>query len=171
MDDLSKLQQVSVATFKETYTDYIKTKPDSEIEAELEDIYSLERLEAWVSNSKHHCLVIRTKSEPQQIIGYSLLIIDPPQAKLSKIYLLNAYQGEGLGRILLEANYEFLRTNPEIETLSLEVWDQNQVAKKFYKRMGLHDTGDKIVYPGADPHHPFYDEVFVRDRVSFDVVR
>jgi len=113
--------------------------------------------------------VVREKSQPQQIVGYSLLIIDPPQAKLSKIYFLNAYQGKGLGRVLLEENYEFLRSHSEIEPFSLEVWEQNQAAKMFYKRMGFRETGDKIIYSGSDPLNPSYDEVFVRDRVNFTI--
>ncbi|KTD22838.1 GNAT family N-acetyltransferase [Legionella israelensis] len=169
IDDLSQLRDVSIATFKETYIDYIKTKSDSEIEAELEDIYNLEKLKEWIMNTNHHCLVVRTKSQPQKIVGYSLMVLETPQAKLSKIYLLRAYQGKGLGQVLLEANYDCLRANPEIESLSLEVWEKNQAAKKFYKRMGFRETGDKTVYSGSDPHNPFYDEVLVRDKVSFTI--
>ncbi len=170
LDDLSLLQHIAVVTYKETYIEYTNTKPDSEIETELEHIYSLDKLYDWVKSSKHHCLVVRTRSQPQQIVGYSLMIFEPPQAKLSKLYLLQTYQGKGLGRVLLEANYDCLRSNPEIEQFNLEVWDKNQSAKNFYKRMGFQSTGDKIVYSESDPNNPLYDEVFVRDRVNFTTV-
>lgn len=166
IDNLSQLQDLSKTTFKETYPDYIKTKTESKIHDELERLYNFHHIETWITNAQHHCFIIQTESIPHQIIGFSLLILKQNQAYLSKIYLSQAYQGKGLGRILLEANYDFLRKKPEIETLMLDVWDKNQIAKNFYIRMGFRETGDKILYPESDSQNPFFDKIFIRDKIN-----
>lgn len=165
--DLLQLQDVAVMTFRETYFDYIKTRTESEIEEELLQLYSMNKLKDWITNSEFYCLVVRDQSCSNKIVGYSLLFLDSPQAKLSKIYLLNTYQGKGIGRVLLEANYDRLRLSPEIEQLRLDVWDSNQSAKKFYNRMGLFETGNKVLYQESASLYPFYDDVFQRDRVNY----
>ena len=168
--DLNQLYNVAISTFQETYIEYIKTKSELEVEAEISQIYSIDRLKDWINNNKYCCLVVRDKSISNKIIGYSLLLLNYPQAKLSKIYLLQSYQGKGVGRILLEANYDRLRSIPKIEEFSLEVWDQNQSAQRFYKRMGFFETGEKVLYPESDPLNPYYNDVFCRERINYALI-
>lgn len=68
------------------------------------------------------------------------LITDPNALLLSKLYLLREFQGQGLGKALMQA----------VDTCGLErgctgqwlsVWDMNQSAIRFYERAGFRVVG------------------------------
>jgi len=64
----------------------------------------------------------------------------PDASEIGALYLLEAYQGRGLGRLLVEACLTRLR-RPKV---ALYVLEGNEKAIGFYEHMGFHMTGHRM---------------------------
>lgn len=77
-------------------------------------------------------------------VGYAKLkvnspyekLADPKPAQLQKIYILQDVIGKGIGERLQNTLFEEVALRG-IETLWLAVWDENQMAIRFYERHGF----------------------------------
>lgn len=85
---------------------------------------------------------------------------------MSKIYLTQEVQGKFLGRLLYEKNCSELRKKSHITRLTLDVWDRNMTARKFYKKMGF--TKGEIKQYHSASKHPFFDINYVRSKNKGD---
>ena len=64
----------------------------------------------------------------------------PDAAEVSALYVLEAYQGQGLGRMLMDACLDRL----ERPRVALYVLEGNEKAIGFYKHMGFRMTGNRM---------------------------
>lgn len=104
LEEVSVLQELAKQTFAETFA---HDNDPKELEAFFEESYSLEVLTSELSdpNCQHYFLRI-----DHQIAGYLKLNQGPAQTEqelenafeIQRIYLLQAFQGRGLGKVLFE---------------------------------------------------------------------
>ena len=80
-----------------------------------------------------HYLVLE---EDDNVIGYcgAWLVVD--EAHITNIAVLPAYQGRGLGKVLLSSMIEECKLRA-IERMTLEVRESNLVAQSLYKKLGF----------------------------------
>lgn len=81
--------------------------------------------------------------DDEQVIGYIKLIHDATYKGLSekcieleKIYILGSYFGSGAGKLLMQQAIQHSRENG-FESLFLGVWQENERAINFYKKVGF----------------------------------
>ena len=80
-----------------------------------------------------HYLILE---EDDNVIGYcgAWLVVD--EAHITNIAVLPAYQGRGLGKVLLSSMIEECKLRA-IERMTLEVRESNLVAQSLYKKLGF----------------------------------
>ncbi|CYT79233.1 GNAT family N-acetyltransferase [Streptococcus suis] len=152
LEEVSVLQELAKQTFAETFA---HDNDPEELEAFFKEAYSVEVLTKELSdpNCQHYFLRV-----DHQIAGYLKLNQGSAQTEqelenafeIQRIYLLQAYQGRGLGKVL----FEFALEKAEQSTCDwvwLGVWEHNLKAQQFYakygfEKFGQHEfaVGDKI---------------------------
>ena len=78
----------------------------------------------------------------------------PNSIELQRIYLLASEKGNGYGRLQIEKCIE-LAKNDGYTTIWLGVWEKNEHALGFYKKMGFELFSDHIFDFGGDPQRDF----------------
>jgi GNAT superfamily N-acetyltransferase len=104
LEEVSVLQELATQTFAETFA---HDNDPKKLEAFFEEAYSLEVLTSELSDSNCQHYFLRVD---HQIAGYLKLNQGPAQTEhelenafeIQRIYLLKAYQGQGLGKKLFE---------------------------------------------------------------------
>ena len=104
LEEVSALQELATQTFAETFA---HDNDPKKLEAFFEEAYSLEVLTSELSDSNCQHYFLRVD---HQIAGYLKLNQGPAQTEhelenafeIQRIYLLKAYQGQGLGKKLFE---------------------------------------------------------------------
>lgn len=163
--EIKDLAALARDTFIETYPDYIEKKGGlANVDEDIKSLYSADTLSDWISSPNYLCLGLFQLRPTANLLGFSLLELKEDRAFLSKIYLLKSQQGQGLGRVLMEANFSALRKRQAIRELKLDVWTENIKAKAFYEKIGFHPNGVKKLYPGSSPDCPMYDEEYVKTK-------
>ena len=71
----------------------------------------------------------------------------PPGLELERLYLLQGFQGQGLGRRLLEAALVQAR-RLQLGYLWLSVWNRNERALGFYRHEGFRKAGETLFLLG-----------------------
>jgi [ribosomal protein S18]-alanine N-acetyltransferase len=84
-----------------------------------------------------------------EIAGFAIASLVPPQAELETIAVAGASQRHGLGRLLFSVLSAELR-QAGVNAVSLEVRASNQPALAFYRSLGFERTGLRLRYY-ADP--------------------
>ena len=85
-----------------------------------------------------------------KLAGYFLLMMMPDEAHLLNITVSPAWQGRGLGRILLERAFQIAR-NFSAPAVLLEVRPSNPHALAVYRHVGFRQIGiRKNYYPAAE---------------------
>lgn len=70
-----------------------------------------------------------------------------PVLELEKIYILQAFQGKKLGKLLIEKTMEIARNN-QVKTVWLGVWEHNHKAFQFYLQQGFERFGEHVFRVG-----------------------
>lgn len=93
--------------------------------------------------------LVAARQHPETVAGFTVASISPPQAELESIAISAESQGQGLGRLLLDALVNELRRLGVLEIV-LEVRASNGSAVAFYRSAGFSEGGLRKVYY-ADP--------------------
>lgn len=151
LDDLHKLQAISIETFTETFKEH--NSPEH-LQAYLEKAYNLDKLkqELAVSSSYFYFIYV-----DQQIAGYLKLNTENAQSEpmgadsleVERIYIRKSFQKFGIGKQLLNKAIE-LATELNKTTIWLGVWEENENAIEFYRKKGFVQTGSHSFYMGDD---------------------
>lgn len=141
--ELPALARLCRQTFRETY----ETATDPlDVQLYMEQAFGPEVLEhAWLSGGSTFQLLWCGS----QALGYlqsRLAVPDghpsaPPGLELERLYLLQRFQGKGLGRRLLEAAIAQARQR-QLGYLWLSVWKRNAGAIGFYRHAGFRKAGE-----------------------------
>lgn len=150
-EDLRKLQEISYETFKETFEDH--NSPEN-LHAYLERAFNLKQVEKELSNISSQFFFIYFNDE---VIGYLKVNIDDAQSEemgdetleIERIYIRNKFQKLGLGKHLLNKAIEIAMERKK-KKVWLGVWEKNENAIAFYKKMGFVQTSTHTFYMGDE---------------------
>lgn len=156
LEDLRKLQEISYETFDETFKD--QNSPEN-MNAYLERAFNLKQLEQELSHISSQFFFVYVDHE---VAGYLKVNINDAQSEemgdesleIERIYIKNNFQKHGLGKYLLNQAIEIaLECNKK--HIWLGVWERNENAIAFYKKMGFVQTGAHSFYMGDEEQIDF----------------
>lgn len=151
MEDIHILQKVGIETFHTTFKD--QNSPEN-MKSYLEKAFSLQQLEKELSNIYSQFYIIHYNGEAA---GYLKVNIDDAQTEqmgkefleVERIYIQKNYQKHGFGKLLLNKAIEIAKAYNK-EKIWLGVWEKNENAIAFYKKMGFVQTGTHSFYLGNE---------------------
>ncbi len=128
------------AAWHETYTGLM---PDGILAA-----HTLEKCRNIAASSpQHNTLVLLDQEDEGRVVGFACYMHNarasvsvPDAAEITALYVLRAYQGLGLGRMLLEHCLSHISK----ERTALFVLKGNENAIRFYEHMGFRPTGHTV---------------------------
>ncbi|WP_028549662.1 GNAT family N-acetyltransferase [Paenibacillus sp. UNC451MF] len=155
-EDVQILQEISIETFNDTFKD--QNSPEN-MKAYLEKAFNSKQLEKELSNISSEFFFICYNEE---LAGYLKVNINDAQSEkmgdesleIERIYIRYKFQGKGLGKYLLNKAVEIaIRQNKKM--IWLGVWEKNENAIAFYKKMGFVQTGAHSFYMGDEKQIDF----------------
>ncbi|WP_088014335.1 GNAT family N-acetyltransferase [Gottfriedia acidiceleris] len=154
--DSHKLQQIGYETFNETFKDQNTLE---NMNAYLEKAFNINQIEKELSNKSSQFFFIYYN---QFIAGYLKVNTNEAQSEemgdesleIERIYIKKEFQKHGLGKVLyikvLEIAEELNR-----KKIWLGVWEKNENAIAFYKKMGFVHTGSHSFFMGDEEQTDF----------------
>ncbi|WP_260285088.1 GNAT family N-acetyltransferase [Peribacillus aracenensis] len=156
LEDSRELQEISYETFNETF----KHQNSAEnMNAYLEKAFDLIQLEKELSNSSSQFFFVYFNNE---VAGYLKVNTNDAQTEqmgdesleIERIYIKKKYQKHGLGKYLLNKAME-IATESNKKKIWLGVWEENENAIAFYKKIGFVQTGAHSFYMGDEEQMDF----------------
>jgi diamine N-acetyltransferase len=146
-EDAESLSQFAAETFRENFGPDNK---QSDMDAYLRKSFSPEIQRDEIANSAGtFILALDQESSDDNLIGYAHLIADQSAIELKRIYVATSWKGRGLAQMLFnEALDEGRRRGGS--SLWLSVWERNERAIAFYKKMGFRISGSLTFQLGED---------------------
>ncbi|HWO78137.1 MAG TPA: GNAT family N-acetyltransferase [Bacillus sp. (in: firmicutes)] len=156
LQDLRKLQEISYETFYETFKD--QNSPEN-MNAYLERAFNLKQLEKELSNISSQFFFVYFNNE---VAGYLKVNTNDAQSEemgdesleIERIYIKSKFQKHGLGKCLLNKAMEIAMESNK-KKIWLGVWEKNENAIAFYKKMGFVQTGAHSFYMGDEEQTDF----------------
>jgi diamine N-acetyltransferase len=156
LEDSRKLQEISYETFHETFK--LQNSPEN-MNAYLERAFNLEQLEKELSNISSQFFFVYCNNE---VAGYLKVNTDDDQSEemgdesleIERIYIRNKFQKHGLGKYLLNKAMEIAMDGNK-KKIWLGVWEKNENAIAFYKKLGFVQTGAHFFYMGDEEQLDF----------------
>ncbi|MEH7123690.1 GNAT family N-acetyltransferase [Bacillus sp. JJ1532] len=150
-EDLQTLQEISIETFNDTFKD--QNSPEN-MNAYLERAFNLKQLEKELSNMSSEFFFVYFHNE---MAGYLKVNTNEAQSEemgkesfeIERIYIKNKFQKHGLGKYLLNQAMEIAMDRKK-KKIWLGVWEKNENAIAFYKKMGFVQTGAHSFYMGDE---------------------
>jgi ribosomal protein S18 acetylase RimI-like enzyme len=154
--DSYELQQIGYETFNETF------KHQNTLEnmnAYLESAFNLNQLEEELLNQSSQFFFIYFN---QTVAGYLKVNTDNAQSEemgeesleIERIYIKKEFQKHGLGKVLFNKAIEIAEELNK-NKIWLGVWEKNENAIAFYKKMGFVQTGSHSFYMGDEEQIDF----------------
>lgn len=150
-EDIELLQEVGRETFNETFKD--QNSPEN-MQAYLEKAFNLEQLEKELSDISSEFYLAYANEE---IAGYLKLNTGDAQTEtmgsdsleIERIYIRQTFHQQGLGKVLINKAAE-IAIERNKGKIWLGVWEINEGAIAFYKKMGFVQTGTHSFYMGDE---------------------
>ena len=151
LEDLQTLQEISCETFNETFKD--QNSPEN-MSAYLEKAFNLKQLEQELSNMSSQFYFVYFQNE---LAGYLKVNTNDAQSEemgndsleIERIYIKNKFQKHGLGKYLYSKAIEITQETNK-KKIWLGVWEKNENAIAFYKKLGFVQTGAHSFYMGDE---------------------
>ncbi|MFD2444997.1 GNAT family N-acetyltransferase [Bacillus sp. CGMCC 1.16607] len=155
-EDLHILQEISYQTFSDTF------KHQNSVEnmnAYLDRAFNLIQLEKELSNISSDFFFAYFNNE---VAGYLKINTNDAQSEemddesleIERVYIKSKFQKHGLGKFLLNKAIE-IATERNKRKIWLGVWEKNENAITFYKKMGFIQTGAHSFYMGDEEQIDF----------------
>jgi ribosomal protein S18 acetylase RimI-like enzyme len=149
--DIPALGVMAGKAFRDAYTGKM---PEDDLLAYVGKAFSQEQLLAEWQDDQYLFLLA---FYGQELAGYAKISTKArPERKevdkyieLDRLYLLTAYQGQQIGKLLMEHCIGYAREHGFPE-LWLNVWERNTVAIQFYQRWGFEMIDWSIMMRGND---------------------
>lgn len=156
LEDSRKLQEISYETFNETFKH--QNSPEN-MSAYLERAFNLKQLEKELSNISSQFFFVYFNNE---VAGYLKVNTNDAQSEemgdesleIERIYIKNKFQKHGFGKYLLNKAMEIAMERNK-KKIWLGVWEKNENAIAFYKKMGFVQTGAHSFYMGDEEQIDF----------------
>ncbi|PFH88974.1 GNAT family N-acetyltransferase [Bacillus sp. AFS088145] len=149
--DSHKLQQIGYETFNETFKDQNTLE---NMNAYLERAFNLNQIEEELLNQSSHFFFIYFN---QTVAGYLKVntadaqseVMGDESLEIERIYIKKEFQKHGLGKVLLNKAIEIAEELNK-KKIWLGVWEKNENAIAFYKKMGFVHNGSHSFYMGDE---------------------
>ncbi|SUO89506.1 GNAT family N-acetyltransferase [Streptococcus uberis] len=137
-EEVTTLRDLAIQTFTETFGGH---NTDEQLQEFFEQDYTLEILGKELKSTENEVYFLRRDGE---VVGYLKVNWGEDQTEqeledsfeIQRIYILNAYQGQGLGKFLFEFALE--RAYASGKTWAwLGVWENNLKAQALYRKYGF----------------------------------
>jgi diamine N-acetyltransferase len=156
LDDLYQLQELSIETFNDTFKDQNSLE---NMNAYLEKAYNLEQLKKELSHTSSQFFFVYFN---EKIAGYLKVNTLDAQSEemgddafeIERIYIKKPFQKHGLGKYLLNRAIEMAAEQGK-RKIWLGVWEKNENAIAFYRKMGFVQTGAHSFYMGDEEQTDF----------------
>jgi diamine N-acetyltransferase len=156
IEDLSMLQEISYETFIETFKD--QNSPEN-MNAYLERAFNLKQLEKELSTISSKFFFVYFKNE---VAGYLKVNTQDAQSEnmgedsleIERIYIRAKFQKLGLGKYFINKAIE-IAVEKEKSKIWLGVWEKNENAIAFYKKLGFVPAGSHSFYMGDEEQIDF----------------
>ncbi|MEH7390303.1 GNAT family N-acetyltransferase [Bacillus sp. JJ1474] len=150
-EDLQTLQEISIETFHDTFKD--QNSPEN-MNTYLEKAFNLKQLEEELFNMSSEFFFVYFHNE---MAGYLKVNTNEAQSEemgkesfeIERIYIKIKFQKHGLGKYLLNQAMEIAMGRKK-KKIWLGVWEKNENAIAFYKKMGFVQTGAHSFYMGDE---------------------
>ena len=137
------IQTIAHATWPVTYGQLL---PAGQLEYMLDLIYNEEAIKQQM-NLAQQFIIGYSSNEPLGFASIEKQFKSSSSMMIHKLYILPAFQGNGIGRIFL--NYlTNLATQTGHSELTLKVFVRNQNAIRFYQHLGFHSIGEVVTEIG-----------------------
>lgn len=154
--DLQILQEISIETFNDTFKE--QNSPEN-MKAYLDKAFNADQLEKELSNLSSEFYLIYFHEEAA---GYLKVNRNDAQSEtmgeesleIERIYIRYKFQGKGLGKYLLNQAVDIAVSHHK-KRIWLGVWEKNENAIAFYKKMGFVQTGAHSFYMGDEEQVDF----------------
>ncbi|MDM5219697.1 GNAT family N-acetyltransferase [Peribacillus sp. NJ11] len=151
LEDSRKLHVISYETFNETFKH--QNSPEN-MNAYLERAFNLKQLENELSNISSQFYFVYFNNE---VAGYLKVNTDDAQSEemgdesleIERVYIKKKFQKHGLGKYLLNEAIEIAMEGKK-NKIWLGVWEKNENAIAFYKKLGFVQTGAHSFYMGDE---------------------
>ena len=154
--DASNLAELAARTFRNTYS--VMSDP-VEVEDYIRTNFTPKVLEQQIADDAASFLL---GSIANHFIGYAHVrlsvapecVAGPAPIELSRLYLEQAFHGQGYGSALMHASLREARTRNG-QTLWLSVYSENRNARAFYSAMGFVEIGARdFLFGGRSYNDP-----------------
>ncbi|WP_163971849.1 GNAT family N-acetyltransferase [Oceanobacillus halotolerans] len=150
-EDVHKLQEISYDTFNETFKD--QNSPEN-MDAYMNKAFTIKQLEEELSNPFSQFFFVNVHDE---IAGYLKVNSNNAQSEemgeealeIERIYIKSEFQKQGLGKYMFHKAIEIAQKDNKTK-IWLGVWEKNENAIDFYKKMGFVQTGAHSFYMGDE---------------------
>ncbi|WP_181350198.1 GNAT family N-acetyltransferase [Thalassobacillus sp. CUG 92003] len=151
LEDARKLQKVGYDTFKETFEE--QNSPEN-LKAYLEESFNLKQVVKELSNHLSHFFIVSFNDE---VAGYLKVntgdaqseTMDEESLEIERIYIINKFQKQGLGTYLFNKAMN-MAMEMDKQRIWLGVWEHNENAIAFYKKLGFIQTGEHTFFMGDE---------------------
>lgn len=155
-EDLEILQEISIETFNDTFKN--QNSPEN-MKAYLEKAFNAKQLEEELSTRSSQFFFVYYNEE---VAGYLKVNTNEAQSEemgdesleIERIYIKNKFQKHGIGKYLLNKAVEIAMEHNK-KKVWLGVWERNENALAFYKKMGFVHTDSHSFYMGEEEQTDF----------------
>lgn len=149
--DVNTIRDLSIATFAETFAS-LNTEED--MEQYNERHFSTDELQREIDNPDSTFVVAKVDGVPA---GYMKVNVGDAQTEemlgnrmeVQRLYILRRYKRNGLGTRFMHTAFDMARAQGK-SVIWLGVWERNDAAIAFYKRMGFVQFGSHDFVLGED---------------------
>jgi len=150
-EDLEILQEISIETFNDTFKD--QNSPEN-MKAYLERAFNAKQLEKELTTISSQFFIVYFN---EAVAGYLKVNTNEAQSEemgdesleIERIYIKNKFQKHGIGKYLLNKAIEIAMERNK-KKIWLGVWERNENAIAFYKKMGFVHTDSHSFYMGDE---------------------
>ena len=151
IEDLDVLRELCIRTFYETFA-HLNTVED--MQAYLDEAFEINKFRGELNNPNSDFFFLYFNDT---LAGYLKLnealaqtdINDSSALEVERIYVASEFQGEGLGRYLMEQAITIAIERKKTYAW-LGVWEKNEKAIRFYKKNGFYENGTHTFVVGED---------------------
>jgi len=156
MENVQVLQEISIETFNDTFSN--QNSPDN-MKVYMDRAFTMKQLESELANRSSQFYFI---SFDKEVAGYLKVNVDDAQSEtmgddfleIERIYKRSKFQKKGLGKYLIDQAIEIAREQNK-NNIWLGVWEKNENAIRFYKKLGFVQTGTHSFYMGDEEQIDF----------------
>lgn len=150
-EHLNTLVDLGRTTFTQTYA---KDNTVENLLQYLDDHFNLRQIKSELTNPNSFFYIAQSDNEYLGFLKLNTQDAQTEKTELSafeveRIYVLNKYKGQGIGKLLMEKAIEMAKSN-HAPFIWLGVWEENPNAIAFYEKCGYKPFGKHTFKLGDD---------------------